>query len=99
MIKFFFYRFHFSYHYVSPPFSYSSLQFDMVFYDENNLSEQFIPLFVEVLRNSPSALGWLTVRTTLKHYSAFIKNPTFRDEKEVRIVFYPYKGIEMKSSS
>lgn len=77
----------------------NALGWNQVFYDENNLSEQFIPLFVEVLRNSPSALGWLTVRTTLKHYSAFIKNPTFRDEKEVRIVFYPYKGIEMKSSS
>lgn len=67
----------------------NSIGWNQVYYDSEELSRQFIPLFVDVLRNSP--LGWLTVRTTLKHYSAFIKNPTFKDEREVRIVYYPSK--------
>lgn len=41
----------------------------------------------------------MTVRTTLKHYSAFIKNPTFQDEREVRIVYYPHKTHDVDSVS
>ena len=33
--------------------------------------------------------AWMTILSTFKHYASFIKNPTFRDEKETRIVFLP----------
>ena len=31
----------------------------------------------------------MTILSTFKHYASFIKNPTFKDEKETRIVFLP----------
>ena len=60
-----------------------------VIYDRDYLSREFIPLFIEYINNSNNAMGWMNIRTTLKHYSAFIKNPCFQDEREVRIIYYP----------
>lgn len=68
-----------------------SIGWNEVYYDRAGLSQKFIPIFIDTLRSDSSALGWLTVRTTLKHYSAFIKNPTFKDEREVRVIYYPQK--------
>ena len=34
-------------------------------------------------------MAWMTILSTFKHYASFIKNPTFKDEKETRIVFLP----------
>ena len=69
-----------------------SIGWEKVIYDRDNLANKFVPLFAEILNNESTAMGWLTVRTTLKHYSAFIKNPTFVDEREVRIIYYPDKS-------
>ena len=66
-----------------------AIGWNQVYYDKDNLAQGFVPLFIELLRDNPNALGWLNIRTTLKHYSGFIKNATFQDEKEVRIVYYP----------
>ncbi len=69
-----------------------SIGWEQVIYDTNNIADEFVPLFVQILNDDPTAMGWLTVRTTLKHYSAFIKNPLFTDEREVRIIYYPNKS-------
>lgn len=66
-----------------------AIGWEQVIYDREKLTDEFISLFAEILNNDSTAMGWLTVRTTLKHYSAFIKNPTFVDEREVRIIYYP----------
>ena len=58
------------------------------FYDREYLSNQFIPLFVDIINQSSNAMGWMQIRTTLKHYSAFIKNPCFQDEREIRVIYY-----------
>ena len=68
-----------------------AIGWNQVYYDRDDLAKHFVPLFIDILKNDQTALGWLSVRTTLKHYSAFIKNPCFQDEREVRIVYYPSK--------
>lgn len=63
-----------------------------VIYDTNrcNLKGQFKTICIEAINsNGQNALGWLNAFNTLKIYSAFIKNPTFIDEREIRIIFYP----------
>lgn len=67
----------------------NAIGWDYVYYDDDDLSKQLVPLFVNILKKDQTVMGWLTVRTTLKHYSAFIKNPSFVDEREARIVYYP----------
>lgn len=76
-----------------------AIGWNQVYYDRNNLAKQFIPLFINILQKDQTALGWLTVRTTLKHYSAFIKNPCFQDEREVRVVYYPLEKQDIHSIS
>jgi len=76
-----------------------AIGWDQVYYDRDNLEQHFIPLFIDILKKDQTASGWLTVTTTLKHYSAFIKNPCFQDEREVRIVYYPDSGHNEHSNS
>ena len=76
-----------------------SIGWEQVIYDRDNLADKFVPLFAEILNNDSTAMGWLTIRTTLKHYSAFIKNPTYVDEREVRIIYYPSKSHDFDSST
>lgn len=68
-----------------------AIGWEKVIYDRTCLSREFIPLFVDLINYSNNAMGWLNIRTTLKHYSAFIKNPCFQDEREVRVIYYPDK--------
>jgi len=76
-----------------------SIGWNQVYYDRDDLTQKFISIFIDTLRSDTTALGWLTVRTTLKHYSAFIKNPTFKDEREVRVIYYPCKEHSQNSIS
>lgn len=73
-------------------FFHPAIGWGQVIYDREKLADKFTSLFAEILNNDSTAMGWLNVRTTLKHYSAFIKNPTFVDEREVRIIYYPDKS-------
>lgn len=76
-----------------------AIGWDYILYDDKDFSSLFVPLFVNVLKNDQTAMGWMTVRTTLKHYSAFIKNPSFIDEREVRIVYYPDSSHEFDGTT
>lgn len=80
-----------------------AIGWDKVLYDREHVSKAFIPLIIETINHSQNAMGWINVRTTLKHYSAFIKNPSFQDEREIRIIYYPdkqhkYDGISEVSN-
>lgn len=66
-----------------------AIGWDKVIYDRDHVSREFIPLIIDNINNSQNAMGWINVRTTLKHYSAFIKNPCFQDEREIRVIYYP----------
>ena len=66
---------------------------------DNKIVSQFMTIAaIDLLQNYNNALGWLNLRTTLKHYSAFIKNPTFVDERETRIVYYPDDSHQSNAS-
>lgn len=75
----------------------NAIGWNKVVYDRTSLSREFIPLFVELINHSNNAMEWMNIRTTLKHYSAFIKNPCFQDEREIRVVYYPDKEHELDS--
>lgn len=66
-----------------------SIGYNNVVYDNKQFRDDLYDYFYSsILQEGKSA--WLTaIRTNLKHYSAFIKNGTFHDEREIRIVFYP----------
>ena len=36
----------------------------------------------------------MCIYPTFKHYSGFVKTPTFESEAEIRIVYYPIEEIE-----
>lgn len=36
----------------------------------------------------------MCIRPAFKHYSGFVKKPTFEPKAEIRIVYYPIEGIE-----
>lgn len=54
------------------------------------IEEQLAELFIQEMKENPMTL-YITVMSTLKHYSAFIKHYSFIDEREVRIIYYPNK--------
>lgn len=76
-----------------------SIGWNHVYYDRDGLTHNLSSISIDTLRGNTTALGWLTVRTMLKQYSAFIKNPTFIDEREVRIIYYPHKKHSESSIS
>lgn len=72
----------------------NSIGWNQVYYDREDLTPLFVDLFAQVLEQDPMA--FLTIPSTLRHYRSFIKNPTFQDEREVRIIYYP---LERKDNS
>lgn len=69
-----------------------------VYYNNKALESGFIQLFEEMIPRAGN-LAWMQIRTTLKHYSAFIKNPSYRDEREVRIIYYPDEQHDLSYTS
>lgn len=67
----------------------NSIGWNQVYYDRDNLTPQFVELFAEILEYDNMA--FVNIPNTLRHYRSFIKNPTFQDEREVRIIYYPLK--------
>jgi len=64
-------------------------------------SEQFIREITNVIYQAIKTDGvssWITsITPTLKHYSGFIKNSSFKAEDEIRIVYYPVaSGMDFK---
>ena len=46
------------------------------------------------LKEQGTSAWIMCIRPTFKHYSGFVKNPTFESEAEIRIVYYPIEEIE-----
>lgn len=68
----------------------NSIGWNQVYYDRDDLMPQFVELFAKMLAHD--SMAFLTIPNTLRHYRSFIKNPTFQDEREVRIIYYPSGG-------
>lgn len=75
-----------------------SVGWNHVVYSDENDANKFAQLFIEEMHKNPNTYGWLCIRTTLKHYSAFIKSKPSEDEREIRIVCYP-EYIKNKNDS
>lgn len=67
----------------------TSIGYEAVQYDSRQLRNQFFELFYNAIREQGRNAWVLTILPTFKHYAGFIKNPSFRDEREIRILFYP----------
>ena len=66
-----------------------SIGYEAVRYDSRQLRDEFYNLFYHAIKEE-GRIAWLfTILPTFKHFAGFIKNPSFRDEKEIRILFYP----------
>jgi len=48
----------------------------------------------KALKEQGTSAWIMCIRPTFKHYSGFVKNPTFEPEAEIRIVYYPIEGVE-----
>lgn len=66
-----------------------------VIYDNKNFRKKLINVIEAVLCSDKTKMEKvLDIRTTLKYYSAIIKNDSFKDEKEYRMIYYPEKRHE-----
>lgn len=72
-----------------------SLGYESVIYDIRGLELEMARLCYGIIKDN-GYFAWMTILSTFKHYASFIKNPTFKDEKETRIVFLP-NGVSESS--
>ena len=72
----------------------SSIGYEAVLYDSDKLRDGFYKLFYERIKEEGNTAWLRSILPTFKHYAGFIKNQTFRDEKEIRILFYPSDHFE-----
>lgn len=71
-----------------------SLGYERVIYDSRVLEDQMTALIYKSIKEKNYHAWILEILPTFKHYASFIKNPTFKDEKETRIVFFPNDRFE-----
>jgi hypothetical protein len=68
-----------------------SIGYHKVLYHDQLLEDGFYNICYDAIKEYGLNAWIMAIRGTFKHYSAFIKNPTFRGEYETRIVYYPYE--------
>lgn len=66
-----------------------AIGYEKVIYDSEQLELDISRICYDAMRLYGNHAWLMAILPTFKHYAGFIKNPTFRDEKEIRIVFYP----------
>lgn len=72
----------------------NSIGCDAVIYHSEDFEIEMAKVCYKALKES-GVQAWITsIRPTFKHYSGFVKNPTFEPEAEIRIVYYPMENDE-----
>ena len=71
-----------------------AIGYEAVQYDSNQLRNVFYIIFYEAIKEEGRNAWIFSILPTFKHYAGFIKNPTFKDEKEIRILYYPVESCE-----
>lgn len=66
-----------------------SLGHESALYHNKALEDSFFKICYNCIKEHGLSAWIMGIRPTFKHYSAFIKNPTFIGEQEERIVYYP----------
>lgn len=69
-----------------------------VIYHTAEFEEQMAAVCYEAIKQEGVSAWFTSIRPTFKHYSGFVKNPTFNVESEIRIVYYSSEkfGFEQK---
>ncbi len=67
---------------------------DGVIYHSDAFEEQMAEICYKAIKEKGLLSGLTLIRPTFKHYSGFVKNPTFEPEAEIRIVYYAYEDID-----
>ena len=74
------------------PFSTSlyeaSIGYSKVYYEDDMLVKQLTEVIIQAFKLKCGCPSYLTVLKTLISCSAIIKNPTYKDEREIRIIYY-----------
>lgn len=76
----------------------NAIGWNQVYYQNKHMNDEFFNLFKAIIEKGDKS-AWIIIRTTLKHYSAFIKNPSYKDEREVRIAYYPDQSHDYKHAT
>lgn len=66
-----------------------TIGYNKVLYHNKLLEDGFYRICYDAIKEYGLNAWIMKIRFTFKHYSAFIKNPTFIGEDETRIVYYP----------
>ena len=72
----------------------SSIGYEFVGYDSPSLRDNFYNIFYQAIKDEGRNAWLMVILPTFKHYAGFIKNPSFQDEKEIRILFYPSENFD-----
>ncbi|MDO4489074.1 MAG: DUF2971 domain-containing protein [Eubacteriales bacterium] len=66
-----------------------SIGYEKVVYHSSEFEQRMAELCYEIIKCKGTE-AWITyIRPTFKRYSGFVKNPTFAQEDEIRLVYYP----------
>lgn len=76
-----------------------SIGYSEVLYHNKELEDGFYKICYDAIKEHGLSAWIMGIRPTFKHYSAFIKNPTFFGEYETRIVYYPSDDHDYTTSS
>lgn len=66
-----------------------AIGYEKVIYDSMQLEQEISDICYNAMRIYGNKAWSMEILPTFKHYAGFIKNPSFRDEMETRIVYYP----------
>ena len=67
----------------------SAIGYEAVRYDSKSIRDELYSVFYQAIQQEGRNAWLFSILPTIKHFAGFIKNPSFRDEKEIRILFYP----------
>ena len=76
-----------------------SVGYESTLYHDKALEDGFYNICYTSIKQYGLSAWIMGIRPTFKHYSAFIKNPTFVGEQEVRIVYYPATHEQHKDNN
>ena len=74
---------------------YNAIGYDKVIYYSDQFEEEMAKQCYEAIKKD-GVNAWINlIRPTFKHYSGFVKNVTFNEEREIRIVYYPVEEVKI----
>lgn len=77
----------------------NAIGYNAVLYQNQEIEDNFYKACYDAIKEYGLSAWIYTIRTTFKHYSAFIKNPSNYGEYETRIVYYPCEKHDLENNS